>query len=308
MKNFFLYCLILGLCACHTTQQTGFESKTTDEGVCILENGDTVLFYQSSTKSMSGEYPRADYIHPLYDLKGEILTEDFPEDHLHQRGIFWTWHQVWIGEERMGDAWETRDFIWDVQETSTSHTDDGSIILNTETLWKSPLYINKKGVKEAFARETAGIKVYPAEEYFRMIDFEIHIHALVDGLKIGGSEDPKGYGGFSVRMKLPDDVLFKGVNGLVEPQNLAINAGPWVDISGTGASGIRGITIVDHPGNPGYPQPWILRKKESMQNPAYPGRFPVEIPRAEPMVLKYRLIIHNGDMETTAISKLVSGF
>jgi len=308
MKIYFLFCLILGLSACHTNEQKGFESKTTDEGVCIFENGDTVLFYQSSTKSRSGEYPRADYIHPLYNLKGEIVTEDFPEDHLHQRGIFWTWHQVWIGERRIGDAWEIRDFLWDVQKTSTSHTADGSIILNTETLWKSPIYVNEKGVMEPFARETAGIKVYPAEDNFRMIDFEIHIHALADELKIGGSEDPKGYSGFSVRMKLSDDVTFKGEDGIIEPQNLAVKAGPWVDISGTWSSGRLGIIIIDHPDNPGFPQPWILRKKESMQNPAYPGRVPVEIPRAEPLVLKYRLVIHHGDMETETISNLVSGY
>ena len=28
-----------------------------------------------------------------------------PADHRHQRGLFWAWHQVWIGEERIGDPW-----------------------------------------------------------------------------------------------------------------------------------------------------------------------------------------------------------
>ena len=33
---------------------------------------------------------------------GQVLTEDFPADHLHHRGIFWAWHQVYVGEKAMG--------------------------------------------------------------------------------------------------------------------------------------------------------------------------------------------------------------
>src|SRR5688572_15782855 len=30
--------------------------------------------------------PRAAYIHPLYGLDGELLTDDFPKDHTYHRG------------------------------------------------------------------------------------------------------------------------------------------------------------------------------------------------------------------------------
>ncbi|MFW6125426.1 MAG: DUF6807 family protein, partial [Pirellulales bacterium] len=33
---------------------------------------------------------RACYIHPVRGLHGEVLTDDFPEDHYHHHGIFWT--------------------------------------------------------------------------------------------------------------------------------------------------------------------------------------------------------------------------
>jgi hypothetical protein len=39
--------------------------------------------------------PRSDYIHPLYGLNGEMLTNDWPDaDHPHHRGIFWAWLEV----------------------------------------------------------------------------------------------------------------------------------------------------------------------------------------------------------------------
>ena len=59
--------------------------EETNEGVWIKEDGANVLFYQAMTKSLDGKYPRANYIHPLYNIDGFELTEDFPKDHLHHR-------------------------------------------------------------------------------------------------------------------------------------------------------------------------------------------------------------------------------
>jgi hypothetical protein len=43
--------------------------------------------------------PRSDYIHPLYGLHGEILTDDWVPDHPHHRGIYWAWPEVdWQGK------------------------------------------------------------------------------------------------------------------------------------------------------------------------------------------------------------------
>ena len=77
-----------------------FQIDRQDGGYLLTEAGKAVLFYQQETQSHTetGTYPRANYIHPLYGPDGAILTEDFPPDHLHQRGVFWTWHQVWVGE------------------------------------------------------------------------------------------------------------------------------------------------------------------------------------------------------------------
>ena len=70
------------------------------------------------------------------------------------------------------------------------------------------------------------------EAGIRKIDFEITLKALVKGLQIGGSADQKGYGGFCVRMRLPDSLVFTSENGPVTPQELQIEAGPWMDFSG----------------------------------------------------------------------------
>lgn len=47
---------------------------------------------------------RSDYIHPLYGFHGETLTEDYPKDHLHHRGLWWSWCEV-RHNEKIGDLW-----------------------------------------------------------------------------------------------------------------------------------------------------------------------------------------------------------
>ena len=138
------------------------------------------------------------------------------------------------------------------------------------------------------------------------IHFQIDLLALADGVRIGGSEDDKGYGGFTTRIRLPDGLSFIGSGGPVEPTRLSVEAGPWLDFSGNfGKDGrVSGLAILCHDSLPGYPQRWIIRRKGSAQNPVYPGRHPILLSREEPLVLRYRLIIHRGDVHDVDLDKL----
>ena len=118
-------------------------------------------------------------------------------------------------------------------------------------------------------------------------------------MSIGGSDDVKGYGGFSPRIRLPDDVEFLGKHGPIEPQKTAVKAGAWMHLSGTldgAAEKNFGITIMCHPSHPGLPPNWILRRKNSMQNVAWTGREPLTLDTNSPTVLRYRLVIDRGDI------------
>jgi len=276
------------------------EIHTTGEGVEVRDGGDLVLFYQRAPKDHEGEYARSNYVHPLMSLDGDVLTEDFPADHLHQRGIFWAWHQLWNGEQRLGDGWILEDFAADVEQVETSLTDD-SARLEARVAWRSPWF--RGG--ESFVEERTAITVHPVVEVARAIDFEIALRATAPGIRIGGSEDPKGYGGFSVRARMPEGLVFTAAAGPVSPEELQVKAGPWVDLSGPyGADGaVSGISILTHPTSPGFPQPWILRQTNSMQNPVFPGRGAVALPVDTPVVLRYRLIVHRGQVTVDQVSR-----
>ena len=64
------------------------------------------------------------------------------------------------------------------------------------------------------------------------------------------------------------------------------------------------------PDNPGYPNPWILRASESAQNAVYPhpGATAVPLSTTQPTVLRYRLLIHEGDHTAIDIAEIHSDF
>jgi len=275
-------------------------------GFLFSENDEKVLFYQKEPKNLDGKSERCNYIHPLWGIDGTVLTEDFPADHLHHRGIFWAWHQIWIDGQRIGDGWEIKDFEQEVTDVEYFSKQGGIAVLKTEVNWKSNLW-KKQGEKVPYLKEKATISIHPKIDNCRKIDFEISLLALEAYLTIGGSEDVKGYSGFSVRMALPEDVKFIGPKGVIEPQNEAIQSVGYVNISGSIGknNGEGGIVMVDNPQNPGYPQPWILRKQKSMQNAAFPGNTTLPISNQKPLVLKYSLLVYSGKINEKGIQRMM---
>lgn len=275
-------------------------------GFAIAEDGKPVLFYQLEPKSMDGRFERSNYIHPLYGLDGEVLTEDFPEDHRHHRGVYWTWHQVVVGDFRAGDPWLARDFSWRVEEARVLPGGGGLYLRHR---WHSPDF---GAGKEPILEETAEIVVHPSDGNARLLDFDIRLVALQDGVQLGGSEDDKGYGGFSVRVAMIEGLQFVAYDGPVEPQRQALDAGDWVDFSADfAASGTpSGVAVIVHPSSAGYPQSWILRSPAtpSMQNPVWPGPDPASLPRGEETRLRYRLVVHRGGASSVDLGAMATDF
>ena len=271
------------------------------EGFEFRDGDKPVLFYQAKLKSLDGKFERAGYVHPLYDLDGKVISEDFPSDHLHHRGIFWAWHQLYVGETQIGDPWICRNFLSRVNDVEIVESSADAAAIQATAHWVSPDWLDASETMKPIVREETRIEVRRSIAGSRVIDFRIKLTALETDVRIGGSDDIKGYGGFSPRLKLPKDVRFTAAAGQVTPQKTAVNASPWMDISGTfdNANGVQesatsGVAILCHPSLPGFPQKWILRKARSMQNPVFPGRTPVKLPPKEPLELRYRLVIHRG--------------
>lgn len=268
-------------------QNLVFEQK--NGGWLLKENDNPRYFYQTATLSHEGQYPRANYIHPLYGSDGQIITEDFPDDHLHHRGIFWTWHQLWVDGKRVADPWICEGIEWHVTAVDTEVLSSSSARLSAKILWRENTGENRDIIEENL--EIKYERVSP--EIFKMI-FDITLKPLMANVAIGGSEDSKGYGGFSPRIKLSESVGFFDRNGKVVPQELAVEAGPWINVTKNGEMD-AGVVMMGEPDKlPSY-QGWILRKKNSMQNMAFPGREPVLLPmKSSPLRFRNLIMVHQG--------------
>lgn len=286
--------------------------KINSESAYFTEGKNPILRYQIAQKSVDGAAVYANFIHPFYGLDGTILSENTPSDHPHHRGIFWAWHQLYIGDKRIGDGWERKDIHWEVVSVKELKKQKGAKTIQATIEWKSPLWLDSKGVEKAIVQEITTIKVYPKKDRYRQIELSISLRALVPNMRIGGSEDAKGYGGFSPRIRLSKDITFTGEEGKIEPHNLPVKADGWLDISGSIGKNesLAGLTILCHPENPGFPNPWILRSARSMQNAVYPhpGAIPVPLSETKPTVLRYSLLVHEGDASTLDIKPIYADY
>jgi hypothetical protein len=69
-----------------------------------------------------------------------------------------------------------------------------------------------------------------------------------------------------------------------------------------------GLAILCHPSLPDFPQRWIIRSRRSMQNAMYPGREAIALSTKEPLVLRYRLVVHRGDAADANIEQLQKAY
>ena len=89
----------------------------------------------------------------------------------------------------------------------------------------------------------------------------------------------------------------------------------WVDYSGPVAVGtgpdrkatIEGITYHDHPSNPGYPAHWHVRE-DGWMGASFCMLEPFEIRREKPLILRYLLHAHSGEVSAVRSDQVHDAF
>jgi hypothetical protein len=79
-----------------------------DTGVRFLRGGNVMFQYNHShvkpPVDIDPKFIRSGYIHPVYSPSGLLVTEDFPDDHLHHKGVWFPWTRTQF-EGRDIDFW-----------------------------------------------------------------------------------------------------------------------------------------------------------------------------------------------------------
>lgn len=260
----------------------------------VLQDGRPVLGYVHGMKLKPGapeDRARSCYVWPVYGLDGEPMADDFPEDHLHHRGIFWTWPQVYVG-----DSPDTLS-LWDIRgihqrfERWLEPPAAGPVFAELGAL--NGWYVGEKRVLE----EKVRVRVYRAGNFGRMIDFEFVRTAQDEPVTVKGSPDEKGYGGFGMRMAPFTEAAITTSEG---PQSEDSNRMPfpWADFSAKfgGGEKVSGAAIFQSPENDGFPNGWCLRHY-GLMGMAWPGLDEFVFRPGVPVAWRYRVWLHRGDVD-----------
>lgn len=255
---------------------------------------------------------RSNYIHPLYGFQGEPLTDDFPKDHLHHRGLWWSWCEVRRGE-RIGDLWAVCKIrAYPVAIRQQSATADRAV-LQAVNVWRyddDPV---------AVVEETVTIRVHRTAgspgARSRAIDVDVRLEALVDGIAISGRQkvDYGGYGGmtirlhprvgdFAIRAVHPNPDQWKGdtlplVERVIDPT--ALGDAAWLalygkyPVAGTAAADFTTILMSEARTTPLYPNHFRYYAS-TCTSLAFPAKRIVPLPKGQPLDYRTRVVVCEG--------------
>lgn len=218
------------------------------------------------------------YLHPVKDPSGRTtLTQDKPDDHPWQHGIFTGLHKV-----------NGVDF-WSEKEGKLRFVRLLDIIQEQDHVgWKALVeWVGPDG--KAVLEEEQLVKVYaPTSPTFYNIDFDWTLRALDQAVKIGRHE----YGGFAVRMEYngkPSHLNSNGEQGKATAEKRA----SWANVSRQFGDKTYGVVVYDHPSNQGFPAMWRVDDQGLINpSPSLQGDWSIEPGRER--TFHYRLSVHQG--------------
>jgi hypothetical protein len=271
-----------------------------DKSLAILDGDMPVLVYNFGEI----EFPqgrrtrkRAGYVHPIYGLDGEVLTDNHPSDHYHHHGLFWGWPHTRIGG-REYDFWNREDIQFKFKKWLAKEAGPDGAKLGIENAWVL------KG-KEV-AKEVVWLDVHPATDNSRSIDVSITWTPLVP-ITLEGAPG-KSYGGLALRFAPRKDTVITTPDGRAK-EDLLITHLPWADFTGrfNGAPAPSGAAIFIKPDHPDFPPEWMTREY-GMLAVGWPGVESKTLEPGQPVTVNYRVWIHRGNPEAAEIESEYESF
>lgn len=300
--------MILGALLLTTVANAEFALDNDGSRILVTEDGKPVFAYNygmvTPPEGIDTRYRRSSYIHPLYDLDGGVISQDFPDDHYHHRGVFWTWPNCTVGDRPM-DVWAL-DGVRPIFDRWITREAGETAHLAVQNLWR----FDEDGATPI--REHIDITVRPAEGDTRAIDFVLRFENIAaDPVTFLGSPvDQKGYGGFCFR---PDKVYkpftFTTAIGVTAEDALSFET-PWADVSWQAFTDgpYAGAAIFQHPSNPGYPHKgWIFRHYAFL-GASWPHNDPFTLQPGESFELRYRMLVHRGSADEAKVDEAFAAY
>ncbi|MBI2949371.1 MAG: PmoA family protein [Verrucomicrobia bacterium] len=271
-------------------------AELNDKSLGLWEGERPVLVYNHGVMSQSAvptKFNRSTYVHPLYGLDGEVLTDDFPKDHFHHRGLFWAWPHVMVDGKNY-DLWMINGIHQRFERWLARETGPESAVLGVENGW----FIGDKKV----VQERVSLRVSSATRDERELDVDLAWIPVDRPLTLQGAEG-KSYGGLTLRFAPRDETVITTPQGQSK-DDLPMTRLPWADLSARfgGRAQPSGAAIFIAPDHPDYPPEWLTRHYGVLCL-GWPGVKAKTFQPGEVIRCRYRVWIHRGSRDEEALRK-----
>ncbi len=251
-------------------------------------------FFTSYISSVDEKYP---FFYPLNGPSGASVTSMRNGVYPHHSSLFFGCDKV-----NGGNYWQEEIDRGQILALQTHIRESGKdkVIIEQECIWHRP-------DARAPIRDFRVITITAPSESVYQLDFNISLEMLMDV-----TIERTNHSLFSARVD-PDLAAINGgtmINSSGDHSEKATfgQRSPWMDISGKRGEVMEGLTIMQHPDNPWYPAPWFTRDYGFISpTPMYWPENEQEgttLKKGEVLNLKYRVIVHQGDVSEANIAGL----
>ncbi|MGZ8939247.1 MAG: DUF6807 domain-containing protein [Limisphaerales bacterium] len=233
------------------------------------------------------------YLHPVHDASGrQILTQDRPDDHPWQHGIFTGFHRVnGINYWKEDEGRQRLVRISDVTQESN------------KVSWKSLIELVAPDGKVVLQEENIITIHAPESRDAYRIDFSLVLQAKDIDVQFG-----KFFvGGLSVRMPWDKSnprqahLNSNGLRGRAGEQQRAA----WCMVERPFGDEIFGIAIFDHPRNANHPPAWRV-DEQGLINPNISGLSDWSLKAGESRRFDYAVLIYRGPATKELLDEFAS--
>ena len=268
----------------------------------LSSNGSDLLVYNADfIESPDAEQPwygRSGFIHPVYSPKGHVVTDGFPQDHLHQHGLMFAWTSAEFNNQPV-DFWNSKKREGHVEHFETSQVNEKTISVRLRHV------IDQKDQSVVVLNESWRLTAvpHPTMNVFDLVSTQTCIAGKA--LKIRKHH----YGGMCVRGNADwrsGDVMLTSEG---KRQANGNHSRPdWVTMFGRVNGQRCGIAAMSHPDNFRAPQPVRLHPKMPYFcfAPMVLGEF--RLVRDKPYVSHFRIVAYDGKPDLKELDAVWKAF
>lgn len=242
-----------------------FAWQNTAGTMVLTEDGKQALVYQQADTLAPGapeDRRRCCYIYPLRTPAGVSPLDDFPKDHYHHRGLFWSWPVVEAEGQRY-DIWLVKGIAVRSTGPVSARTTHGRATLEVANGW----FVGEREL----VKERVRIEVLPSTGATRTIRVQLQFEANGVPVTLRGSQEKgKSYGGFSARFAPREGTILRA-DGVRLERDEDLIPHEWAELEAVYNGRRAAVRITPDEGNPLAPYQWCLRNY-GFVGASFPGR------------------------------------